>query len=260
MPRVVKYIIPSLVYFGFTFCFRMFYAYVPIHLKALGLGPPAMGTLVAVYPLCLLLVSIPIGMISDRFSPRTSAITGILLTSFSVWCMRGATNFHTLFLCFTGIGVGATLYVISAASLYFKSLGGTRRGMKLALFGALNALGYGTGPLLGGYLISKTGGMTLVLTASALMLLPCGLLMRAAEDVRVHPVSLRDYAADLTDRRAWFLLAIIFLFIVLGFTIFQSFKDRLFPAKTPSGQMSQNLSQNPSTPAIMQIQSSKKMH
>ena len=53
------------------------------------------------------------------------------------------------------------------------------------------------------------------------------------------------------------ILAIIFLFIVLGFTIFQSFKDRLFPAKTPSGQMSQNPLQTPSTPAIMQIQTSK---
>lgn len=53
------------------------------------------------------------------------------------------------------------------------------------------------------------------------------------------------------------IVAVIFLFIVLGFTIFQSFKDRLFPTKKPSGQISQNLSQNPNTPAVMQIQTSK---
>jgi MFS family permease len=212
MKGPARYIIPSFVFFGFAFGFRLFYAFAPLHLQNLGLGQSGIGMIIAVYPMSMLVMSVPFGMMSDRFSPRTAAMAGLLVLSASIWALRGADSFQSLFLCFMGIGTGVTMYTISAASLYFKSLGDTRKGVKLALFNSLNALGYGAGPMAGSFILGAGRGMPALFLASALVLLPFALLMRAAPDAAVAPVRAADYVRDLRNPRARFLYLTIFVF------------------------------------------------
>ena len=208
----MKYLVPAIVYFGFQYCFRLFYAFVPLHFNALGLTQAEIGMVMAVYPFSLIVLAVPIGMISDRFSPRTAAMLGLGLMSVSVWSLRWCGDFWSAFAAFAGVGTGVTLYTISAVSLYFKSLGDARRGVKLALFNSLSALGYGLGPMTGSLILSRNPGMPALFTAAALLAIPFMLIMRASPDAQVERVPLSAYFSDLKDRRAWFLLFTIFVF------------------------------------------------
>ena len=51
-------------------------------------------------------------------------------------------------------------------------------------------------------------------------------------------------------------IAVVFLFVVLGLTVFQVFKSKLFPAKNPSQQTGQNIDQKPNQ-SSMEIQTTK---
>lgn len=213
MQRYLKYIIPSVVFFGYTFGFRMFYAFAPLHLKGLGLPQAAIGILMAVYPFSLIVLSVPIGLASDRFSPRTWAVAGLFAMSGSVWSLHFSNSFYTALLSFCGIGIGSSLYTVGAATLYFKSLGNARQGVKLALYNSLAALGYGTGPFTGGLILSAmNGNMRALFPAAAVILLPFAFLMLASQDARLEPVRLSSYLEDLRNPRVRFLLLIVFLF------------------------------------------------
>jgi MFS family permease len=211
--RYLKYIIPSVVFFGYTFGFRMFYAFSPLHLKGLGLSQAEIGILMAVYPFSLILLSVPIGLASDRFSPRTWAVAGLFAMSASVWSLSLSNSFYSALLSFCGIGLGATLYTVGAATLYFKSLGNTRQGVKLALYNALAALGYGLGPFTGSLMLgAMNGNMRALFPAAAVIVLPFAFLMLASRDARLEPVRLSSYIEDLRNPRVRFLLLIVFLF------------------------------------------------
>jgi MFS family permease len=114
------------------------------------LAAPLQGLL----PVTSLLLAVPLGLLSDRFSPRKLAIAGLSLFCvfmLLIWWLWGdvptaAALFGPYFLC----GMAAVMIDNSVRPLYLKRIGGPRQTVKLALLQMASTLGFGAGVFAGG--------------------------------------------------------------------------------------------------------------
>lgn len=177
---------------------------LPNYLESKGLGGLS-GLMQAVLPATSLLLAVPMGLLSDRFSPRKLALAGLVLFCLFaglVWLMGDeapptAVLFAAYFLC----GVSMVVANNTIRPLYLKCVGHTHQARKLAMFSAVSMLGFGTGPFVAGLAYRYLGWP---LEEQFRLSLPLGLLGLAAaalmKDSTPTPFNLAAYRQSILRR------------------------------------------------------------
>ncbi len=205
-------ILPILA-FGYIFAMRAFLVYLPLYLEDGGLSQHKIGALVSVFQIAPLLLLIPFGIMGDRFRPRHLMVTGLLIFAGALFVSAKLSSFVPLLFVFVVVGLGGSLFTINCDSLYFKSITDRRRGMKLAWYSGIRAMGFGLGPFLAGYVLDANfmllGNPMLV---GVLSILPFIVISLFLWEVPAERIVLADYARDLRRKQVLVLAVIVFLF------------------------------------------------
>lgn len=198
------------MYFGYTSLLWAILVYLPIYFTDLGFSHFEISILLSVFPVMSLVSMIPFGMFSDRLSPKKLVITSLVLYAIFLIGLRQTEGFWTLLIFFIVGGIGDSLFRISNMSLYYKTLGNTNKGMKLGFFMGIGLLGYGLGPLLGGYLLASFN-MDFLFHVILLLTAPFFILGFFLQDVEPTKFELVHYRKDVANKEALVLVALTFL-------------------------------------------------
>lgn len=171
--------LPALLYLGFAFSLWLTMAYVPLHLRELGLEQFQIGALISLFSLFPLCMSLPSGIAADRLLPSNRLATlGLALMSAFALLVQRLRGFPGMLVAFCVGGMGSSLFTVACSSALYKGLGGEeRRGRTLGAFFGTGLFGYGLGPLVGGLVAGRWGiraafglafGILAALTAASL--------------------------------------------------------------------------------------------
>ena len=208
---ILRYFLPTFIYFGYMQCLWLILAYIPLHLESLGFNHFQISFLISLFSFFPLLVVIPFGIFSDRISPKRLVITGFFLLALSALLIRFADSFKAFLFIFVMGGVGSSIFLISCTSLYYKLLQGGNRGAKIGFFAALGNLGYGVGPLLGSFILHAVKLQDLFIVIFFISLPFIGLSFFLL-DVKPEPFNLGLYRKDLSQVEVLIVVGITFLF------------------------------------------------
>ncbi len=128
-----------------------------LHATNLGIGLGALGALNALTGIVQLIVSVPLGILSDRIGRPTLLVGGMALFALGLLCFAGARGLPLLILgriCF-GLAAVAT-FQIGAAHLGDITAPGARA-FAFGLYATAMGLGFTIGPLLGGQIAARAG-------------------------------------------------------------------------------------------------------
>ena len=153
---------------------------------------------------------VPFGIFSDRLPPKQLVTAGFILLAVFLTGLRYVEGFLPLLLLFIIGGVGGSLCQISCRSLYYKVLGEEDTGKKLGFFMGITLLGYGLGPLTGGFLLTRLS-MDSLLWIAFLILLPFIFLSLFLEDVKLAKFELSEYRRDIVRKEVAVLVALTFV-------------------------------------------------
>ncbi len=196
--------------FLYFFTFWMVIAYLPLLLHAYGFTDIQIGFIIGLNSLSSILLVFPLGVFSDSFSPKKIVVFGAVCYSAYFLLLTVVRDFY--FICavvFLG-GLGAASISIILVSLYLKLIGENDRGKKVSVMHLGCYLGFGAGPLAGGYLYEIFGPVTMFNCAFALsvVLLLLTLFLR---DYPPVVFSFKGYKKDLKDPKVLFLIAAVFI-------------------------------------------------
>lgn len=161
----------------------MVYSILVLDAKSLGVGAFLAGTLVAAFGGIRFLANVPIGIASERFGRRMTAISGLGLAAAGSVMAAFVTGFASLFMCvlLQGLGIG----VFNTATLSAIADLGTpqTRVRDMAAYQGAFLCGLSIGPALGGFAAERWGyGGPFILQAA---LAVCALaIMHGAADVQ----------------------------------------------------------------------------
>jgi MFS family permease len=189
----------------------MLFAFLPIFLKEQGLEQFQISLLICVLPLSSLILLPAFGILSDKTSPKNLILLGLALFGLHIWILRLFFESKFMFLIIFLGGIGADLFAISCISLYFKSIGEEHKGRKLGLFNALFNLGFGIGPLLGGYFLIKFTKSEFFIF-DFLLLLPFAFLSLFLKKIEPTPFRIKEYKEDIFKKEVIFFILAFFLF------------------------------------------------
>lgn len=198
---------------GFTYFFSTWAVavYLPIYLeKSIGLSRMAIGSLISLYTVTLLLLVAPFGHLSDRASPKRIIQTGMLLFTVHALVLASAKQLPAFVVAQVIGGIGNSLVVIGLPSLYYKHLSPSRRGQKVGIYIFATFVGFGFGPLVGGFLINycALSYREIFLVLAALML---GLLLfsKSLKDSAPFKMRLFEYREDLFRKEVFLLMCML---------------------------------------------------
>jgi MFS family permease len=199
-----------LSYFLYFFTFWMVLAYLPILFKSYNFTDQQIGVAIGLNSLSSILLVLPFGVFSDYFSPKRTLSLGAMCYSGYFLLLIFLTDFYRL--CFALIlgGVGASAIRVILMSLYLKLTDDTGRGKKVAFLHLGGYLGFGLGPLVGGY-IYETFGAGLVIKGALLLSWAIVLLTLFVQDPPPVVFSFKDYKKDVKEPDALFLMAVVFV-------------------------------------------------
>jgi len=206
-----RYLIPPILAFGYIFAFRGFLVFAPLYLKNQGVGEHARGALLSVFQIAPLILIVPFGVLGDRMTPRQLVVLGLLLLASGLSWASLLVSFVPLLLFFVVAGMGGSMFIINSTAIYYKSIGKRRRGLKLGWFSAVRGLGFGVGPLLGGYLL-KAEVVETPMMLGVWLILPFIFISLLLWDIPGERILLGDYARELRRKEAVVMAAIMFLF------------------------------------------------
>ncbi|MFO7603666.1 MAG: nitrate/nitrite transporter [Gammaproteobacteria bacterium] len=126
---------------AFTVCFAVWtmFSIIGVPLKDdLGLSDTEFGLLVAMPILTGSLISLPLGMLTDKFGGRIVFFLLMVSTIFPIWLVSTLTSYWALLVCglFVGVAGGSFSVGISATARWFEK---KHQGFAMGIFGAGNA-------------------------------------------------------------------------------------------------------------------------
>jgi MFS family permease len=197
-------------YFLHFFTFWMVLAYLPLLLESYGFTDQQIGFAIGINSLSSILLVLPFGVLSDYFSPKRTLTLGAICYSAYFLLLLTLRDFSGICLVLVMGGVGAAAVRVILTSLYLKLMGGTSRGKKVAFLQLGGYLGFGLGPLLGGYVYETHGAVPMIEGAWSLSLLiiVLALLLKDAPPV---VFSFKDYRRDIKEPNVLFLIAVVFV-------------------------------------------------
>lgn len=199
-----------LSYFFYFFTFWMVLAYLPLIFKAYNYTDQQIGFAIGLSSLSSILLVLPFGVFSDYFSPKRTLTIGALCFSGYFLLLVILKDFWSVCAAVILGGVGAATIRVVLMSLYLKLIGSTGRAKKVAFLHLGGYLGFGFGPLIGGYLYEAFGATLMIKGAFALSLIIV-LLTLFVEDAPPVLFSFKDYKKDIKDPTALFLIAVVFV-------------------------------------------------
>jgi len=185
----------------------MMFAFLPVHLKARGLSDPMVGMVMGFYSISALLLMIPLGVLSDRVSPKKVLLGGAALLFVHLAGVRVAYSWYAfLFLAALG-GLSWAIFQTVLMALFLKVVSPAQRGVKIAVYQMGSYLGFGVGPLLAGTLWGDAGYVDMLgyAIAGAAVLIALVLTLKDSDPIRFNLV---DYREDLKQPRALAFLAV----------------------------------------------------
>ncbi|MBI2856871.1 MAG: MFS transporter [Chloroflexi bacterium] len=206
--------VPSLLTLGLMLAQWMVIAFIPLYLVDIGLSQFQVSALLTSFPITALLLVLPSGVLSDRFSPRKLVIlsTGLFaLFPAGLWLLaRYDAGFWALWGPFLAGGAGSALFFAASGAYFYKFLGDSRKGAKLGVFTAVGIFGYALGPAIGGALLSARD-MPFLLGAAfwlCLSLLGASFLLLETEPEKTAAIG---YRQDLASKEMLVLVGLTFL-------------------------------------------------
>ena len=199
-----------LSYFLYFFTFWMVLAYLPLVFKAYDFSDRQIGFAIGLNSLSSILLVLPLGVFSDYFSPKRTLTLGAICFSGFFLLLVVLKDFYSVCAAVILGGVGAAAIRVILMSLYLKLIDIKGRGKKVAFLHLGGYLGFGSGPLFGGY-VYETFGATLMIKLAfvfSVMIILSTLLLKDAPPV---VFSFKDYKRDIKEPDALFLMALVFV-------------------------------------------------
>jgi MFS family permease len=157
-----------------------------------------------------MLLVLPMGFLSDYFSPKRIIIGGAFLFVLYFLFLLSVRSFFRLIPVALVGGIASAVLNTVLYALYLKIIEKKRKGREVALFQLGSYLGYGFGPLVGGALLSKTQPSTLFTVA---LILSFALLFTTffLKDSTPIIFSFKEYREDFKRLRTLILISGIFV-------------------------------------------------
>ncbi|MBN1841694.1 MAG: MFS transporter [Deltaproteobacteria bacterium] len=197
-------------YLLYFFSFWMVLAYLPILFKSYGFSDQQIGFAIGLTSLSSIILVLPFGVFSDYFSPKRTLTLGAICYSCYFLLLITVRDFFGV--CFVVIlgGVGAATIRVVLMSLYLKLIDHTGRGKKVAFLHLGGYLGFGLGPLVGGY-VYETLGAVLMIKGALILSIVIILLTLLAKDAPPVVFSFKDYNQDIRKPDVLFLMTVVFV-------------------------------------------------
>jgi len=199
-----------LCYFLHFFTFWMVLAYLPLLFKSYGFTDQQIGYAIGLNSLASILLVLPFGVFSDYFSPKRALTVGAFLYSSYFLLLILLRDFVSLCFVVTLGGLGAASTRVILTSLYLKLMGQTKRGKQVAFLHMGGYLGFGLGPLVGGY-IYETSGADFMIKGALILSIVMILLTLLVADAPPVVFSFKDYKKDVREPNALLLMAVVFV-------------------------------------------------
>jgi MFS family permease len=188
----------------------MVIAYLPLLFHTYGFTDTQIGFTIGLQSLSSIILVFPLGIFSDYFSPKKIVIFGSICYSVYFLLLTVVRDFYMVCaVVFLG-GLGAASISIILTSLYLKLIGENNRGKKVAIMHLGCYLGFGAGPLAGGYLYESLGPIIMFKWGFVLSVI----LLLLTFFLRDYPpvvFSFKDYKKDLKNPKALFLIVAVFM-------------------------------------------------
>ena len=199
-----------LSYFLYFFTFWMVLAYLPLVFKAYHFTDQQIGFAIGLNSLSSILLVLPFGVFSDYFSPKRTLTLGAVCFSGHFLLLVIVKDFFSACAAVFLGGVGAAAIRVILMSLYLKVIGSAGRGKKVAFLHLGGYVGFGSGPLLGGYLYESFGAALMIKGAFVLSMMIV-LLSLFLEDAPPVVFSFKEYKKDIKEADVLFLIAVVFV-------------------------------------------------
>lgn len=148
---------------------------VPLRATEFHLSPTLLGLVFAAYPLVHLLVTLPLGVVCDRFGRKPLLGFGMMVLALSSFSFSLSSSFAQLFLSRSIQGMAAASIWVASLALLTDLTPSSKRGRTLGWVTASMGLGAIAGPPLGGWL-AEMGGYSRPFELWALLSFSLGLL------------------------------------------------------------------------------------
>ena len=204
---VFRFFVCNLLY---SINFWLALAYYPVYFNKLGISDKRIGILISVISFVTLVSVFPFGVMSDRFLPKTLLRMGAFMMALGNLLIIFFNNFFFIFAIVMLVGIGSTLFIISLYSLYYKQLGDSRRGIRIALFTLGTALGFGIGPFIGGITITYLEIKWVFIFSVFLNLILLFLISALKSSVTIK-FRIDMYRKDLQRPEVLFLIILVFV-------------------------------------------------
>ncbi|MEG3071519.1 MAG: MFS transporter [Candidatus Syntrophopropionicum ammoniitolerans] len=164
-------LVVALTIFVDAFIFGIIVPVLPIYSEGLGFSSFQLGVIFSVYSVALLLLSIPIGIISDRYGKKRVMVAGMSGLAIATICFAFSTTFITLLTTRLLQGVAAAVTWVVGPALVADMYPPRERGGKMGLAMAGNNFGFLIGPAVGGFLYDWGGYRPPFFTAAVIVVL-----------------------------------------------------------------------------------------
>src|SRR4030042_3410947 len=102
-----RFLLPSLLNFGYLYIFWTILAYIPLYLDDSDFSHLQISILISIFPLSSLILMVPFGLYSDRIPSKHLITAGFVLLAVFLTGLRYVEGFLPLLLLFTIGGAGA---------------------------------------------------------------------------------------------------------------------------------------------------------
>jgi MFS family permease len=164
--------------------------------------PVRVGILISLYGIVNAFLQPLMGALSDRMGRRKLFIfLGLVLMGVATVGFIPATQFLDLLFLRAVQGVGVAVTVPAAMALMADASPPNLRGSAMGIYTTMRMVGFGAGPLLGGYLIEASGFETSFLTGAFFILLGIIAVLLWVKEIRPKVVPKSDVKFRVFDRK-----------------------------------------------------------
>ena len=199
----------SLCTFSFTSGLLMLHFFLPVYMKAQGLSDVQIGTVFGLLSISTLVVMLPLGVLSDLFSPRRLIFLGSCTFVLFASLILSAKSYWQFLLVAPLGGVASSTFHIVLYALFLKVIDRNQVGKKIAFYQSGMYLGLGVGPAIGGVLVGEGNFAALLMGVLVVGFIVIALVLRLPESETIR-LDIGGYRRDLGHSR-------ILLFLLLAF-------------------------------------------
>ncbi|ROQ90239.1 MFS transporter [Desulfosoma caldarium] len=197
--------------FLYTAVLWMMFSFLPLHLKSRGFSDGMVGMIMGFYSISALILMIPLGVLSDRVSPKKVLVGGAVLLFIHMAGLRIAEAWYAFLALAVLGGLSWAIFQTVLLALFLKIISPARRGVKIAVYQMGSYLGFGIGPLVSGSLWGDANYVRMLgfAVAGAALLIVLVLTLQDSDPIRFN---LGDYREDLKQPRALVFLVVWLLY------------------------------------------------